>query len=302
MPSSHVTDGPASSVLSGSAAPRAFCVVCGAYRDDLAMRKSGLKCPSCVGKRANRQWARLQKRQASQLYGEFMTQQLGGSASGRGQRLSYTFGSLASTSSSVLSSTEEVATTSTSHSPAEVDGRAPPPPPGTANPIRAYVDSTAAYLHAVEEQGAAGGACLALGSFDSMMSPLSGAGLEDHGAAPASAPPTVVVPPPPPPRHTPLRHANSARDGRTAPAVPKRLCGSSRTLRGGSPPLPPLTATEVCEPTPLSPPPPAPVPARAAHTDGIVVAEMALPRDAEPDRSARTRSDSVALSSSQPSF
>ncbi|KAG5486881.1 hypothetical protein LSCM4_06349 [Leishmania orientalis] len=46
---------------------RVFCVVCGAFSDDLVLRKSGLKCPTCVGKSASSYLAKLQKRHASHV-------------------------------------------------------------------------------------------------------------------------------------------------------------------------------------------------------------------------------------------
>ncbi|KAG5507217.1 hypothetical protein JIQ42_06623 [Leishmania sp. Namibia] len=46
---------------------RVFCVVCGAFSDDLVLRKSGLKCPICVGKPASSYLAKLQKRHASHV-------------------------------------------------------------------------------------------------------------------------------------------------------------------------------------------------------------------------------------------
>ncbi|CAG9569032.1 protein_kinase_-_putative [Leishmania major strain Friedlin] len=48
--------------------PRVFCVVCGGYSEDLILRKSGLKCASCVGKSSNKHYAKLQKRQAKKLF------------------------------------------------------------------------------------------------------------------------------------------------------------------------------------------------------------------------------------------
>ncbi|CBZ23708.1 putative protein kinase [Leishmania mexicana MHOM/GT/2001/U1103] len=47
---------------------RVFCVVCGGYSEDLILRKSGLKCASCVGKSSNKHYTNLQKRQAKQLF------------------------------------------------------------------------------------------------------------------------------------------------------------------------------------------------------------------------------------------
>ncbi|KAG5485263.1 hypothetical protein CUR178_06626 [Leishmania enriettii] len=44
---------------------RVFCVVCGAFSDDLVLRKSGRKCRTCVGKPASSYLAKLQKWHAS---------------------------------------------------------------------------------------------------------------------------------------------------------------------------------------------------------------------------------------------
>ncbi|KEG06768.1 protein kinase [Trypanosoma grayi] len=63
----------ASSVISSPMAEsilleaRTFCVVCGRFGSDFVLRKSGLKCSGCVGKAANKEWARLQHRQANEL-------------------------------------------------------------------------------------------------------------------------------------------------------------------------------------------------------------------------------------------
>lgn len=57
-----------SSSLAMADTPLAFCVVCGAQRDDLRLRNSGLKCPECVGKRANKMWSRQQKAQVEQFF------------------------------------------------------------------------------------------------------------------------------------------------------------------------------------------------------------------------------------------
>ncbi|ORC86601.1 protein kinase [Trypanosoma theileri] len=46
---------------------RTFCVVCGRFGSDFVLRRSGLKCTGCVGKAANKQWVRLQHRQANEL-------------------------------------------------------------------------------------------------------------------------------------------------------------------------------------------------------------------------------------------
>ncbi|CBZ31818.1 protein kinase, putative [Leishmania donovani] len=60
--------------ISGSACgsrhnrPRVFCVVCGSCSEHLILRKSGLKCASCVGKSSNKHYAKLQKRQAKKLF------------------------------------------------------------------------------------------------------------------------------------------------------------------------------------------------------------------------------------------
>ncbi|KAG5486231.1 hypothetical protein LSCM1_07353 [Leishmania martiniquensis] len=61
---SRVSGSVCGSALDG---PLVFCVVCGSFSDDLVVRKSGLKCPSCVGKSANAYFAKLQKRQATHL-------------------------------------------------------------------------------------------------------------------------------------------------------------------------------------------------------------------------------------------
>ncbi|CAJ1015383.1 putative Protein tyrosine kinase/Protein kinase domain containing protein [Leishmania utingensis] len=53
--------------VSGHDSPQVFCVVCGTVRADLVLRKSGLKCPSCVGRSANKRYLNLQKRQAAQI-------------------------------------------------------------------------------------------------------------------------------------------------------------------------------------------------------------------------------------------
>lgn len=47
------------------AAASVFCVVCGTVRDDLVLRKSGLKCPHCIGKSAHKRLRAAQKPQPS---------------------------------------------------------------------------------------------------------------------------------------------------------------------------------------------------------------------------------------------
>ncbi|KAL7703765.1 protein kinase [Lotmaria passim] len=43
-----------------------FCVVCGSMRGDLVLRKSGLKCPSCIGKSASKRLCKLLAKRKSQ--------------------------------------------------------------------------------------------------------------------------------------------------------------------------------------------------------------------------------------------
>lgn len=55
--------------------PRTFCVVCGNFSSELTLRRSGLKCPKCIGKKANKHWAKLQKQQATQLLSQVATEE-----------------------------------------------------------------------------------------------------------------------------------------------------------------------------------------------------------------------------------
>ena len=45
----------------------AFCVVCGRFDRELRIRKSGLKCSECVGRRHNKGYAQLQQQQATYM-------------------------------------------------------------------------------------------------------------------------------------------------------------------------------------------------------------------------------------------
>ncbi|EKF28037.1 protein kinase, putative [Trypanosoma cruzi marinkellei] len=73
---------------------RTFCVVCGHFGSDFVLRKSGLKCSGCVGKTANKSWARLQQRQANELLSQATTRARIGSissgVSGLGEHFNWT--------------------------------------------------------------------------------------------------------------------------------------------------------------------------------------------------------------------
>ncbi|KAK7196588.1 protein kinase [Novymonas esmeraldas] len=158
-------------------APRAFCVVCGTFSDELVLRSSGLKCPGCVGKSANRHYAKLQKRQATQLLSQALPS--------RSPRAGADTVSSVQPGDSCFRSQHRLSSLSSSAPTAVEDGTSTFGATATFNstmrPIEEYISGTSAYRTAVRQT--CGGSVDGGGGSGSQRTPLEG-----PGAATSSAP------------------------------------------------------------------------------------------------------------------
>ncbi|EPY20581.1 hypothetical protein AGDE_14586 [Angomonas deanei] len=214
MAQSHISESLCPTSVSAVSAARPFCVVCGHCTGNLVPRRSGFKCPTCVGKKGNKQWTRLQRKQAAQLYTDLMQQQQEQPAGLFISQPSY---------DSTLSPTESSTTRDTKSTK-------------DAMLINEYLDQAAVYKgDAVTDENfsspSSPAPVAALNSVSSSATPPAAPLVTEKPRLPARNGKKVAAPPPP--ARVPRRHS----DITGAPRTPRsRLSGSSNTL--------PLTATD----------------------------------------------------------